>query len=321
MDQPVLNPVNIGAVVAAVAAGALNGYRTKTKKGAVIGAAVGATAVLGYFKFIAAGRYLSLVTVGDGSTGLPVRVVQKRLNMHGHGPLTESGNYGPETKAAVVRFQKARGVPDSGVVNRATWYYLTERPRTGNAEYSALALIKAMRKLGYNILDDGKWNIVGIRSRAHATNAFDDELHIFRKTAKGWEDYAFPITTDPGFFWLKNPMNTSGTAAVVPGQYPDSHGWGRHKDSYEALVQVGDLKVYRDRSGREKYSYDPNSVRVGKYGINIHKASETSSSVDKWSAGCQVFARSRDFTQFLNLLKQTGQQRFTYTLLNADQVK
>ena len=55
--------------------------------------------------------------------------------------------------------------------------------------------------------------------------------------------------------------------------------------------------------------------------FNIHKAGATSSSVDKWSAGCQVFARERDFTQFLNLLKQAGQQRFMYTLLHADQVK
>lgn len=320
VSQPFFNPVTLGAIGAAVAVGAVTGATTKSKKAAAVGALAGAGAVLGYFKIIDSGKYLSFISVREGSQGAAARMVQKRLNMHGYGPLAETGVFDAASAAAIRRFQRARGVPDTGVAAGATWTYLTERPRIGIMEYKASDLIKAMKRLGYTIFDDGRWNIVGIRSPAYATNAFDDELHIFRKLKRGWEDHAYPVTTDPGFFWLKNPMNTSGTAAMVPGQYPDSHGWGRHKGAYEALVQVGNVKVYRDRSGGDKYNYDPNSIITGKYGINIHKAGTSSTNVDKWSAGCQVFARERDFQEFLNLLKESGQKTFTYTLLNADQI-
>jgi hypothetical protein len=37
--------------------------------------------------------------------------------------------------------------------------------------------------------------------------------------------------------------------------------------------------------------------------------------VDKWSAGCQVFANSKDFAIFVDLSKKSGLKFFTYTLL------
>ena len=54
------------------------------------------------------------------------------------------------------------------------------------------------------------------------------------------------------------------------------------------------------------------------FGINIHKAGDSSVVVDGWSAGCQVLARSFDFNELMNLVTLATSiwgDRFTYTLL------
>ena len=181
-------------------------------------------------------------------------------------------------------------------------------------------IIDAMKKLKYKIFSDGNWNIVGVRSLAK-NNAFDDEIFLIRRVNGKWEQYIFPITTDPGLTYLKNPMNTSGTAILAPGQYKDSHAWGFHRKQYEALVQVGPMSVYRDANRDDKLDIVESSRVTGTYGINIHKAGTNSQMVNNASAGCQVFARSADFNEAMSLLKQSGQKKFTYTLLTSDQVR
>jgi hypothetical protein len=197
---------------------------------------------------------------------------------------------------------------------------LVARPVKGVGTYDVDDILDTLKKLNYSVLTDGGWNIVGVRASVGSTNSFDDEMHLFRRTGTGWEHHSYPITADPGTYYLKTPMNGVSTAAVVPGQYPDAYKFGLHKGQYEALVQTGPLNVYRDGNRDAKFDYDPNTIIRGSYGINIHKASADSKTVDRWSAGCQVFARERDFSEFINLLKQTGQQRFTYTLLTENQV-
>ena len=44
-----------------------------------------------------------------------------------------------------------------------------------------------------------------------------------------------------------------------------------------------------------RFQYHPRN----KYGINIHNAGASSTQVDKWSAGCQVFSHSADFEEFM----------------------
>jgi peptidoglycan hydrolase-like protein with peptidoglycan-binding domain len=323
MSQPVLNPVNIGAVGAAVLLGGL-GYAFTNKPGyAAAGAVTGLGLVLGYFKVIEPGRIYMFAKLRPGARGLAVAKAQERLLKHGYPPLAGEtpGVFGTFTQDAVKKFQNARGLPTTGVIDSATWSELAARPKQGLTEYDTNDILKTMRRLGYKVSEDGKWNIVGLRSRAGSTNSFDDEMHLLRKTAKGWEHYAYPMTADPGTYYLTTPYNGQATSAVVPGQYPDAYTFGLHRGQYEALVQIGHLKVYRDGNRDERFDYDPRSIVTGVYGINIHKASADSKSVDKWSAGCQVFARERDFTEFLNLLKQSGQQKFTYTLLAENQVR
>src|SRR5258706_8646638 len=90
-------------------------------------------------------------------------------------------------------------------------------------------------------------NIVGIRSNSTIPNSFDDSINIFFKNNQGiWVFQSFKATTDPGTYWLKNPLNPQGTAILKEGQYISSHAIGLHRGKYPALVQVRPVTVIRD---------------------------------------------------------------------------
>lgn len=162
-------------------------------------------------------------------------------------------------------------------------------------------------------------NIIGVRSANRVANSFDDKLHLVYKAEDGkWIERVWQITTDPGTYWLSNPENLDGTAILVPGQYRGVYGIGLHRGQYEALTQqFGEVAVYRDNDGDN--ILDPTKGPFkGYFGINIHKAGTSSTQVDKWSAGCQVFAKNADFAEFLAICKIAAAKwgpKFTYTLL------
>jgi hypothetical protein len=180
---------------------------------------------------------------------------------------------------------------------------------------------------GYN-LNDAIYmiNVFGIRSKAPASNKFDDALGVlYRDGGNTWCVEFYTATTDPGLYWLENPSNVDGTAILVAGQHVDSHRIGLHKGQYRALVQNKPLPVYRDSNKDDTYDMDPNTVEEGIFGINIHRASPTHEStiVDKWSAGCQVLANPTEFDRLMELVDQHAQAHgnvFTYTLFNEEDV-
>lgn len=165
-------------------------------------------------------------------------------------------------------------------------------------------------------------NIFGIRTKSRHAGLFDDWIGVF------WYDedegrmqyHVWPATTDPGAYWLHYPMKVEGTAILVAGQHKGSHKFGYHKNRYPALVQNRPLPVYRDNNKDEILDMDPFTINTGVYGINIHRASSEHESavVDKWSAGCQVFANPKDFDEFMVIVSRAAMiwgNVFTYTLL------
>ncbi len=165
-------------------------------------------------------------------------------------------------------------------------------------------------------------NIVGIRANNTVPNTFNDTIHVFFVGANGgWVNYSFNATTDPGTFWLKNPLSPQGTAILKPGHYPGSHQIGLHRGKYLALVQRKPLPVMRDADRNAMLNFSSARVQTGMFGINIHRAtaSGTSLSVDKYSAGCQVIASSRDFATFMQLCETHRRlygNIFSYTLID-----
>lgn len=185
------------------------------------------------------------------------------------------------------------------------------------------ALINALHQQGYAIYSRPfEINLVGIRSADTRANRFDDEIHLFYKNGAGQRvHFIFPATTDPGTYWLKNPMNPQGTAILKAGQYKDCYQIGLHQGKYYALVQAKPVTVLRDYDRNAFLDFKNGKADTGMFGINIHHANVegTATVVDKNSAGCQVFARMKDFTLFMTLCEAHRRlygNSFTYTLID-----
>lgn len=166
-------------------------------------------------------------------------------------------------------------------------------------------------------------NIIGIRANTSIPNIFNDTINVMFTDNTGTTIVnSWHATTDPGTYWLKNPMNTQGTAILKPGQYSGSHALGMHRGKYLALVQVKPVTVIRDFNRDGKADYDTGVEETGLFGINIHHALAvgTTKHIDSFSAGCQVFANAEDFSAFLLLAerhKTLYGNSFTYTLLTG----
>lgn len=196
------------------------------------------------------------------------------------------------------------------------------KARCANYDFKTL-----FEKKGYSYFTRGNYNlnIIGIRSNTNkkVTNKFDDVLVvIYRDNNDVIVRKCFNITTKPGLYYMNKPSNTKGTGILVPNQYKGCWEIGLHQGKYKALCQRKPVTLYRDNNRDSIYDLKPNNIDTGIFGINIHKSGTNSTQVDKWSAACQVFANSKDFTTFMNLCtKQIDNgmgKTFTYTLINEE---
>ena len=180
-----------------------------------------------------------------------------------------------------------------------------------------------MEKKGYRFFESGIYNlnIIGVRRSTVEINKFDDYLLLIYKTSpSNWVFKTYPITTDPGTYWLLNPTNPKGTAILIPGQYRSTWKIAKHQGKYEALCQRKPVKVWRDDNRDRVLDFYSSPEDEGYFGINIHRSNPytESSQVDKWSAGCQVFKKAANFKEFMNYCNKSASMYgdgFTYTLL------
>lgn len=184
---------------------------------------------------------------------------------------------------------------------------------------------KLFKRKGYAYFTKGAYNlnIIGVRANTNGkvTNLFDDILVLIYRTNNGiLQRKLYNITTEPGRYYMTNgSTNYKGTAILVPGQYKSCWKLGKHKGQYKALVQAKPVKVYRDNNKNDIYDCEPSTIDTGVFGINIHKAKGFSKQIDKWSAGCQVFANSADFALFIKICEKQNNlygNSFTYTLID-----
>jgi hypothetical protein len=188
------------------------------------------------------------------------------------------------------------------------------------------ALLFLMKKNGYVVYTKPyQLNIVGVRSKSTIPNKFDDWLYVFWKDKNGkWVGRNYPITTDPGTYYLKDRkfLSKLGTAILKEGQYVDTYKLDLHLGKYLAMTQrLGPVTVYRDYDRDAVLDFDNGREETGMFGINIHKAKNNTvtNDVESWSAGCQVFQDSKDFDDFMKLAqkhKALYGNKFTYTLFD-----
>tara|TARA_R100001591_G_scaffold74886_4_gene82773 strand:+ start:2536 stop:3141 length:606 start_codon:yes stop_codon:yes gene_type:complete len=183
---------------------------------------------------------------------------------------------------------------------------------------------------GYKFFEKGNYNlnIIGVRSNVRIANRFDDGLLCVYKKKDRWQLHEYKITTDAGRYWLKNPMiKEKGCALLVPNQYRGVYKLDKHNGQYTALCQrLGNVDVYRDNNRDMVLDFDPTTIDTGMFGINIHRSNPhtESSRVEKWSAGCQVFANIKEYDEFIDICKIAAKEwgnKFSYTLLTTKDLR
>ena len=171
---------------------------------------------------------------------------------------------------------------------------------------SAVAVVRSeFKKLGYVFFEEGSFdlNIIGIRAATSQSNLFDDLLLVvYRDDSGAFAVEKFPMTTDPGRAYLKQPMRAAGCAIVAEQQARGVYVLGKHKQK-AALRQSGDLLIFRDADKDDILDMDASTLQWADLssGINIHRAGKDSQYVENWSAGCQVLKRDADMEKFLSL--------------------
>jgi hypothetical protein len=192
--------------------------------------------------------------------------------------------------------------------------------------YTREQIEKAVKGKGYVWFEGTKdydLNIVGVRNSAtgnKVTNLFDDKITVSYKLNGEWQFHVWNATTDPGKKGVMEYHNAAGVARLVEGQYRGSHSIGLHQGKYKALRQAKPVKVYRDPN--RDLTYDETKIAEGIFGINIHRSSATGTStyVENWSEGCQVFSTITDFDKFMALCEKASAihgNSFTYTLIES----
>lgn len=165
-------------------------------------------------------------------------------------------------------------------------------------------------------------NIWGIRSAQVRAGQFDDHIHVFYTVGPSqWQYHIFRATTDPGTYWLNNPMMPQGAAILAQGQYVDAYQIGLHRGEYAALIQSKPVTVIRDYNRDATLDFLNGNYHTGYFGINIHRAMRQGITpyIEKFSAGCQVFENASDFYRLMMMAEKHRSlygNRFTYTLVD-----
>jgi len=198
-----------------------------------------------------------------------------------------------------------------------------------------MEILKKTRKIfdqkGYRFFDNGKpfnLNIIGVRSDERVAGKFDDSIMVlYRDQIRDWRVFVAPLTTDPGSFYLRKPLNPNGTLIMLEGQYTGVYKKGIHgrtwtSGGYPALEQCGDISYVRDANRDNILDIDKDNVITGNFKTNIHRAykNKVAEFIWKWSAGCQVLQDPKDFDELMKLVDNSllfgYPNKFSYTLLN-----
>jgi len=186
-------------------------------------------------------------------------------------------------------------------------------------------ILKDVLAAGHLIFDTGDYdiNLIGVRNPNGQPDKYDDILFVVYKKNGLWQVESFQITTDPGLYFLKNPINVLGTAILCPGQYRSVYRVDYHRGKYKALCQRRPVKCFRDNNKDKIIDMNAGSTSTGLYGVNLHRshADYEVDTIGRYSAGCQTLRRAEDLDRVLHLVDMqfkthpNWDKAVTYTLL------
>jgi len=170
-------------------------------------------------------------------------------------------------------------------------------------------------------------NLGAIRNKNSQSDKFDDLGWCAWRENNVPQIAFFWLTTDPGKYWLQNPMKDEGCAIMVPGQYKEVYGVGLHNGKYQCFKQLGNMSYVRDNNKDTILDFslyrDPEKRKKSLFWANIssnfHRASEFHNVpiIGRYSAACQVVQNPQTFKKLIELRDKSvlaGYTRFDYTL-------
>lgn len=205
-----------------------------------------------------------------------------------------------------------------------------------------------MQEQGFTVFESTKYemnlNLIAIRNmdhlRSHAGAEEDDTFEctfvaMFPQKEDGDDCVSFgyrawPCTTIPGIYYLKNPINREGTGIIAKGQYPGSHQIGIHGVNNEAvrhraLVQRGTIQIYRDTDMDGVPEMVEGTKRDSNFeGFNIHRGSRwrVIQNIRRWSAGCIVLPDPDHHAVLMGMAQEAvdsgWKNSFTLTLIEPE---
>lgn len=193
------------------------------------------------------------------------------------------------------------------------------------------SIIQAMRVKGHLVFEnDSKpynLNYIGIRDES-SVGKFNDRFVIFWKYKGVWSYLNWMGTTDPGLYYLDNPLNVKGTAILKEGQMRGAFMRGFHKGNkdHPCLVQRKEVIVIRD-ANRDNVLDTHNGIEdLGFHGINHHQSHKKGEvkNIGRFSAGCQVTWNPHEYDVFNSITGESEEiwgPALTYTLININDLK
>jgi peptidoglycan hydrolase-like protein with peptidoglycan-binding domain len=262
------------------------------------------------------------------------------------------GLFGPISTAAMIEFQgmmssKESGLEDEkGFLGKLTAKALIE---TSIAEVKKLSIdlsqndlaakiIQYMQEKRYQIATGAKnYNIVYVEDMdgdgnpvSNQPNSFNDRrmvieiLNNIPIIVGNWE-----ATTEPGTHFTLNPMNPNGAARIAFGQYKawrvGQHCGGSGRNCHEALVQVEDVSVFRDKN--KDFIRTGDKLFTGQFGIIQHHGFDLPrNNIALASAGSLVGRTIAGHREFMQLIKQdrrfqlNNSYKFLTTIIPGDEL-
>jgi hypothetical protein len=187
--------------------------------------------------------------LSEGSTGPAVVTLQKKLLAAGFNPGKADGIFGPKTLAAVVAFQRARGLDVDGIVGPHTWGALAGapnptpvRPRPTLTHDSTFEpakkvtgpVVTASGDLRERVLSLAQGEIGNVEARNRNDGAILKYPNYFGRRSEAWcADFVSWVMTHAG-----KPLNYASVAALKK-HLVETGDWKGKKDP-----QPGDLVVF-----------------------------------------------------------------------------
>jgi hypothetical protein len=263
-----------------------------------------------YPKLAAFSGYIPLENIRDKDLALEIQTLLVIGGFLKPGKVNFSS-----TREAFIKFKESAYLTGANELGKSTADALLKLAGVGKKKPTTLAerIIAYCEDKQYQIdRNPGEKNIIYIEGMNPDGTLNEDQLNVWNdlriviefKNDKPEIIGCWQATTEPGRYYVVNPINSNGAARIAFGQY---RAWQRgthgNADPHEALIQTGGpVTVHRDQNRDGSRAGD--MVESGFFGINQHWGGDSpESDIGRWSAGCQVGRTRQGHREFMKIVK------------------